>query len=331
MGLSASYFDGKTSRKLNVEFSVEGGLARISGDVERRCPLGQLRVSEPMRHVKRKITFPDGAFLEIGDTAEFNRLLAATGHRDSLVARAQQSWRGAVLACVAAVAILAALYLYGLPAAAKLIARTLPENVERGIGRETLALLDQRFLSPSRLPEARRNAIATRFQFLAPPYPGAPARQILFRQSRIGPNAFALPSGQIILTDEIVTLFDNDDAVMGVLAHELGHVHERHLLRRIIQSSATGAAITMLTGDLSIILAGLPTLILDLKYSRAAELEADDYAIAMLKANGISLSSLATAFEKLESRSDSEVSPYLASHPSTAERISRIRDAGPLH
>lgn len=359
MGVAANYYDGKTSRRMRVELAVQDGIASISGDVERHCPLGELRVSERVRNAMRKVTFPDGAYLEILDRHGFDALLHETGHRDSLVVRLQQSWRGALAACAATIATLVLGYLYGLPLASEAIAKALPEKVERMVGSETLEFLDNRFMAPSKLPEERRAAIIQRFTALTRPLTDAPTYEIIFRKSKIGPNAFALPSGQIVLTDEIIKLVDNDDAVIGVLAHELGHLHERHLMRRIIQSSAIGAAATALFGDVSSIVATVPTVMLDLKYSRDAEREADDYAIAMLKKNGIPLSNLALLFEKLlekeerdhndekddksaKANPDAQVTKgnkdaadvqgddatvYLSSHPSSRERIERIRKA----
>ncbi len=324
MGIPAYYFDGKTSRRLSVELAVEAGIASISGDAERHCPIAELRVSERVRNAARKVTYPDGAYLEILDGPAFNLLLAATGHQDSLVVRLQQSWRGAILAWVVTIGVLVLGYLYGLPAASELIAKSLPEKIERAIGSESLSFLDSRLFAPSQLPAERREAIVSRFNGLQLPAGERPAYEIVFRKSKIGPNAFALPSGQIVLTDEIVKLVDNDDAVMGILAHELGHLHERHLMRRLIQSSAIGAAAAALFGDVSTIVATVPTLMLDLKYSRDAETEADDYALAMLKANGISPSSLTYLFEKLGEKSG-DPPPYLSSHPPPAERAERMR------
>lgn len=332
MGVAAYYYDGKTSRRMSVELTVHDGIASISGDAERHSPLAELRVSERVRNATRKVTFPDGAYLEIRDKQAFNELLHETGHRDSLVVHLQQSWRGALTACVATVAVLVLGYVYVLPAASEAVAKALPEKMERMVGGESLAFLDSHLMAPTKLPEERRAAITSRFQALTRPVADAPTYELLFRKSKIGPNAFALPSGQIILTDEIVKLVENDDAVMGVLAHELGHLHERHLMRRIIQSSAVGAAAAALFGDVSTIVATVPTVMLDLKYSRDAEREADDYAIAMLKANGIPLTNLAYLFEKLgekdgkQDKSDDPV-PYLSSHPSSKERIERILKA----
>ena len=324
--IPALYFDGKTSRTHRVTLSVEDGMAVISGDAERSCQIAELRVSERARNTSRKVTFPDDAYLEIHDTRAFDALLAATGHQDSIVVRAQQSWRGTLIAFAATLLVLALGYFYGLPLAAEAIVKALPEKMERSIGSGMLEFLDKRILAPSQLPLARQTEIATHFRQLLPPREGAPDYQLVFRKSNIGPNAFALPSGQIILTDELVKLLNNDEQIMGVLAHELGHLHERHLMRRIVQSSAIGAVVTVIFGDVSTIIANIPTLMLDMKYSRDAEREADDYAIAMMKTNGISLSQLASGFEKMQTQ-EKEPSPYLSSHPSTTERIEHIRNA----
>ena len=327
MHIPASYFDGKTSRKHSVELSVqENSVAILRGDIDAQWPIADLRVSERLRNGARKVTFPDGAYLEVLDNAAFNALLADTGFQDSLVVRMQQSWRGSLLALALTLTILVLGYLYGIPAASKVIAFALPEKVERNIGRESLAFLDGHVFLPSALPAVRREAIVRRFRALAPPRKDAPAYEIVFRKSKIGPNAFALPSGQIVVTDEIVTLMNDDEAVMGILAHELGHLHERHLMRRLIQTSAIGAVATVIFGDVSAVVANIPTLLLDMKYSRDAERDADDYAVALFKANGIKLSSLARVFEKLGEKADGPV-PYASSHPASAERIQRILSA----
>ncbi len=66
--------------------------------ITRRVPLTELRVSEPLSHAPRIVTLGDGAFCEIADNAAFSQILAASGHRDSLVVSWQSRWRGAVVA-----------------------------------------------------------------------------------------------------------------------------------------------------------------------------------------------------------------------------------------
>lgn len=326
MGIPAFYFDGITSRRHEVMLTVLAGMARIDGEAHRQAALSELRVSERARKAPRKITFPDGAYLEVQDNAALAAVLSETGHHESLVVRMQQSWRLAICALLATVAVLVLGYLYGLPAFSRAVAYALPAKAERTIGSETLHYLDKDLLSPSALPAQRRKELEARFRALVPPAAGAPHVELVFRKGKIGPNAFALPSGQIVLTDEIVNLVEDDDAVMGILAHELGHLHRRHLLRRLIEVSTVGIVATTLFGDVSSVVANIPTVMLDMKYSRDAEREADDYAIAMLKANGIPLAKLAMVFEKLSAKVG-EPPAYLSSHPVSAERIARINEA----
>jgi Zn-dependent protease with chaperone function len=254
-------------------------------------------------------------------------------------AAAAQRSRRMLAAAGAAAGVLLAGYLWLLPAAARWAADSLPPQTERQLGQGVLAVFDGRIFLPTELPVTRQQELATEFGRLLPPRDGAPAWRLVFRRSRVGPNAFALPSGDIVLTDEMVKLMPDDLALMGVLAHELGHLHQRHLTRRIVQSSAIAASSALLLGDVAPVLAMLPALALDLKYTRDAEREADDYAVAMLAQNGIAPGHLADAFVKLRQAEvrrqggsgDGGRPPdaYLATHPDSAERIARIQAAQP--
>ena len=329
--LTGSYFDGVTSRAHRVTLAVRDDAVHLTGDAQRSTPLAEMRVAERIARAPRKLTFPDEATFEADDQAALDALLHATGHRDSIVVRAQQSWHSALAAICVTAGVLAVSYLFVLPAAADLVAHNLPVSVERQIGKGTLALLDRHVFSPSRLPEARRGELAARFARLVPPETvdgPAPEWHLVFRKSRIGPNAFALPSGHIVLTDEMVELLQDDDgAVMATLAHELGHLHGRHLTRRLVQGSVVAAAGLLISGDASSLVAGLPALALDLHYSRDAEREADDYAVALLERNGLPLVYLERVFQAFQSMEQDgpHVPAYLSSHPDTADRLARVR------
>lgn len=328
--LDAVYFDGRSSRLHRVTLQVCDGVAQVRGDAERDSPLGELRVSERSVHALRKITFPDGAYLEVRDLGALAALLHSTGHADSWVVRLQQSWRGALAAAAGTLAVLGFGYVYVLPAAADLLARNMPAGMERKLGQGVLATLDKHMFAPSAFSEQRMAALSERFRQLRPADGEAPDWRLVFRKSRIGPNAFALPSGDIVLTDEMVRLLDDDEAVMGVLAHELGHLQQKHITRRIIQGAVVGTSAAMLFGDVSSLLTTAPAALVDMKYSRDAERDADDYAIAMLRRNGIPLEHLLKVFEKLnefEQKRGLKMADYLSSHPASEDRIERVRAA----
>ncbi|MBV7537330.1 M48 family metallopeptidase [Duganella sp. sic0402] len=328
--VDAAYFDGHSSRLHRVTLQVRDGVAQVRGEAERDSPLAELRVSERSVHALRKITFPDGAYLEVRDLQGLASLLHSTGHADGWVVRLQQSWRGALAAAVGTLAVIGLGYVYVLPAAADLLARNMPASMEQQLGQGVLATLDRHMFEPSRFSEQRMAALSERFRQLQPPGGEAPSWRLVFRKSRIGPNAFALPSGDIVLTDEMVRLLEDDEAVMGVLAHELGHLHQHHITRRIIQGAVVASSAAMLFGDVSSLLTAAPAALVDMKYSRDAERDADAYAIAMLRHNGVPLEHLLTVFERLhkfEQQHGLEMADYLSSHPAGAERIERVRAA----
>ncbi|ANJ71540.1 M48 family metallopeptidase [Ralstonia insidiosa] len=343
----ATYFDGRTSRAQPVRLAVEAGEAALfdtDGTLLRRAALPTLRVSERVKHAPRLITFEDGAFCEIADPAEqaaLNTLLQRTGHQEGLVVRAQNSWKLALGALIVTVLVLVIGYRYGLPWGAKVVANMVPQRVELQLGRGTLRALDERWLKPSKLPEAQQARIRARFAALRAPK-ATHTYNIVFRDAgSLGANAFALPGGDIIVTDALVKLVGEGDGLTGVLAHEAGHVEYRHGLRQLIQSSAIGATAALLFGDVSTILSGVPAAMLTLRYSRDYERDADHYAALLLQDNGLSVGAFADVLQALEdthggtrkaggvkksdTASDDDASAFFSSHPLTRERIDTLR------
>ena len=327
--VEARYFDGRSSRAHAVQLSVENGNLDIAGDeIVRREPVSELRVSEPLAHAPRVVTFADGAFCEIADNAAFSLILAASGHRDSLVVTWQNRWRGTFVAVFALLAFLFVVYRWVLPVAAEYAAVRVPIAWEERLGREATAFLEKRVFSATQLSQERRDTLIDRFDAIAPETGRDYA--IHFRASKIGPNALALPGGVIYVTDELVELAPDDDAVIGVLAHELGHIEQRHLMRRLFASAAVAAAAAVLFGDVSTVVAALPAILIDLDYSRAMEGEADLYAVDVLRANNIATGSLATLFERMQKAHDKrgpkgDWPTYLSTHPPTPERVELFR------
>ena len=157
-------------------------------------------------------------------------------------------------------------------------------------------------------------------------------------QTRLGPNAFALPGGTIVVTDEMLQLLaGRDDVLLGVLGHELGHVQRRHGMRLLVQATLIGTAASIAWGDFSAVLAAAPALLGQSAYSRDFEREADDDAVSLLRANGLSPVVMVELFQRLAARRAApgaadkggafDLGIALASHPADAERVQRFREA----
>ena len=68
--VDANYFDGRTSRVHAVRLSVHENTLALEGDgIVRREALADIRVSEPLMHAPRILTFSDSAFCEVADNA----------------------------------------------------------------------------------------------------------------------------------------------------------------------------------------------------------------------------------------------------------------------
>jgi Zn-dependent protease with chaperone function len=331
--IEAGYFDGKTSRRHSVRLQANPqGIDLVADGGTRHIVRADVRVSEPIGGAPRTLTFPDGSYCEAPQGAELNALLAALDHSDGAVARWQNSWRLAAAGVIVLLVLLAAGYRWGLPWVAERVAPLVPPTVVTAMSDQVMQALDGRMLVPSQLPAERQQAIADGFRRMVAGDPALAGSRLLFRSApRAGPNAFALPDGQIVLFDELVSLADTDDEVLGVLAHELAHVKYRHGLRQLIQSSVVAAIAASYFGDVSSLLSGLTALVLESKYSRGFELEADAFGANMMRRDSRPTDGLAAMLEKMErahetkSTSGQSHADWLSSHPDTAERIARLR------
>lgn len=148
-------------------------------------------------------------------------------------------------------------------------------------------------------------------------------------------NAFALPGGWIYINRGVIERSDNLAELAGVLAHEIGHVEERHgaemMERQQAANIGLNAAYILLgraPGQLEqagIQVAGTAVFA---GYSRGAENEADEVAVDLLIRSGIDPNGLTTFFMELLEESggnSSALSQWFSTHPLTEERIAHVR------
>ena len=300
-----------------------------------RAPLDPARVSERFDAAPRVIALNRGVMLEIPDEdGRFDRALADAGVAATPVQRMQRLWPAAVAALAGLVMIMAAAYMHGIPAAAHWLAWRLPAGFEQKIGDAVLVELDARMFKPSALPAERQAALAERFAAAARGAAPDVAYRLEFRTADgpAGANAMALPGGTIVLLDGLVAMTHDDDALIGVLSHELGHVAGKHSLRQLLQSVGVGAVAGLLWGDFSGVIANVPLAFGVLHYSRGFERDADAFALGVLGANGISTHPLDDFFGAMDrrARERGRAAPpaFLSTHPPTDERRQRLREAG---
>ena len=352
-GVSAEYFDGRSAAAHVVIVTRENDALRLAGGgVNRLVPLRDLQWPERTRHGPRIAYLKSGGSLQCADSAAWDALARECGRHDSAVVRAQRSWSWVIGAVVAMVVIVWALFEWGVPWAARAALAVVPPSVDQSIGEAALNQIDERLMQPSVLPRAQREPIAAAFAkaVAALPRGSEPAYTLVFRKSKVGPNAFALPGGTMVLTDELVTLVKGDtDVIVGVLAHELGHVRHRHGMRMLVQASAIGVLASVIVGDFNSLLAAVPVMLGQASYSRAAEREADAESVRVMRAAGISPAAMVRFFEAVtayrETRDagqagdaasapkaprasgDSWLGIAIASHPADAERVQFFKDA----
>jgi predicted Zn-dependent protease len=143
-------------------------------------------------------------------------------------------------------------------------------------------------------------------------------------------NAFALPGGFFYVNKGLILAADNEAELAGVMAHEIAHVAARHAVEN--QTKAGLLEYAALAG--SIFLGGVPGMIYQntagigllgifMKFSRAAEEEADKLGVQYMYAAGYDPGAMATMFEKLEAKNKKKpgfVARAFSTHPAPPDR-----------
>lgn len=149
-------------------------------------------------------------------------------------------------------------------------------------------------------------------------------------------NAFALPGGQVFITDALLSKLKSKGELAGVLGHEVGHVVARHsaehMAKAQLTQGLTGAAVIASydpNDPNSSRNAGLAILIgqlVDLKFSRNDESEADDWGVQFMSEAGYDPRAMLGVMEVLKQASQGGRSPeFFATHPNPENREERIK------
>jgi len=333
----ARYFDGLTSRERVASAHATLTHLHVQSDgLEVSFALNDVTIEPPLSGHRRVLKLPGRARLETDDDAAVSALERQLRRNTglSLVRRLEARPLVALASLVFMLLFLAGFVRYGLPALASGAASVTPLAVLSTLDAETVNAIDARYLKPTHLPAARQQALTREFAAMAKEQGGPYTYRLLFRDGGdlVGANAFALPGGTVFMTDQLVSLARDDRELLGVLAHELGHVRHRHAMRQIYQSVGLTLAFSVVAGDVTSaasVAAAVPALLLTSGYSREAETQADDDAGRWLMQRYGATTPLQDILRRLieqdDDRPTSRVLDLLASHPGEQQRLAHLR------
>lgn len=325
------FFDGKSAKRHDAWVAIIGAEIVIQdepGGVLARWPIAEINLADTKRdgpEVELRLS-DDEAILILSNPSLVARLAKLTPIRTPL-GRLLVYWPQVGLTLLALILAGGILY-YTLPSVSKPIAALIPFEWERAFGEAVLDGIPgaDRTCRQREADEALKRLEERLARVIPLPYP---VRVTIARLEMI--NAFAAPGGFIVIGDKLIAEMASSDELAGVLAHEMGHISERHPMSRavrimglsllfdVLTSGSSGAADAMVQG------AGL---FLILSHSRDDEREADRIAKEALEAANIRTTGLSTFFARLESKhatgSSESMMRWLSTHPSLAERESNL-------
>ena len=151
-------------------------------------------------------------------------------------------------------------------------------------------------------------------------------------------NAFALPGGQVFLTEALLSRLQTTGQLAGVMAHEIGHVVGRHgaehMAKAQLTQGLTGAAV-LATYDPdnpgsrnSAAMVALIGQLINMRFGRADELESDRLGVRFMSEAGYDPRAMIEVMRILaESGGGGRQPEFFSTHPNPENRIARIEEA----
>ncbi len=328
---NASFFDGYVERRRAVSL-VFGPALEITenGALVAAWPYAEVRRLPPPGGVMRlkALGAPKGAWLEIDDpqtqTEIARHCLLLLGEKDA----PNPEGRKRFIYGLAASVMFGAFLWSGVPRMAGLIAPAIPVDWEKKLGESADEEARKTFSGKScNAPKGMEalQKISRRLQAAA--HLRLPATIEVIASTT--PNAFALPDGKVYLLSGLLNKAHSQDEVIGVLAHELGHLEHRDHLRRIIETGGAAMLVSLVFGDVTggsaMIMVG--NSVFTAAYSRENEAEADAFAAKTLGALGRPAKPMGELLVRITGADGGGPSSILHDHPLSADRLEALNAA----
>lgn len=314
-----------------LEFILKDDMGIIAEDLELETIQG-----------RRDIYFTDGrlftAFYDF--PPDFAR--EVRGVAEPTATRVEVIVPKSVLSITAVLMLFAAGMVFAVMNLGTTVAPLIPRDVEAAIGQSSYQSMRGFILKPTQLDQEKRDELTDRMNEMIT-IAGLESRpELHFHSSvRLGANALAFPGGPIVLTDELVRVLDDETLIMTVIAHELGHVEDRHSLKQIIDAIGLVAmSFYLFGGDESIIaeLSAFGVNYWGYKNSRDFETLADEHGLDILHVNAIGPEAFVETLEKIHAHLCAQTkqsgdacieaagTSWYSTHPGFTDRIAAIRN-----
>jgi predicted Zn-dependent protease len=325
MAYKAAYYDGMHAISNEVSVTLTAiGVYFSSENLQNNWDYGDIIISERPEHM-RPLTLTHGkqhaARLVIEDSSLYTLLKRRLPKNQTPRISIAIDIPSLLAWSAAAAVLLWGLYMFA-PIFTSYVAKNLPPSWEEEIGKRTVQVLtyDKQVCDSPKCDQALK-AITDR---LSPSLPEDLNYSVqIVRDGEM--NAFAAPGGRIIVFSGLIEKAGTPEELAAVIAHELGHVVERHPIQGFVHALGFGLLAGFIMGDGgSVSAAAISNGLLQLHYSRELEERADRLAIEYLQRANIGTHGLVAFFERLQKKNpanDNRIFDYISTHPSTADRI----------
>jgi len=339
------FFDGETARPYTVilesRVTVLALVDADTGDERAAWPLYRMRsLPRPDKHAPLTLALQDSVHdpdrysearlvLEDRQAADWIAELCPDLHKTPpfgwRAARPYLIWSGA------AVASLAFLFWIGIPLLAGMLVHTVPERAQLALGAvvesQVIRLLARQEGKPEDAIICRAPGGQAELEVVVAALTGADADSLPVTVTVLDVdhvNALALPGGRILIFNGLLDFAEHPNALAGVIAHELGHIVEKHPLRGALEKGAAGAVIGILLGDVlgGAIITAAVEYATSAAYTRDMESQADAFALNAMNELGWDVKPFAAFFENLAVKQPGPegMLQILSTHPPSEDR-----------
>jgi len=279
------------------------------------------KVSVPLGKTPYRLNFANGDSFETMDHGQVESLLLGLSQRGSgWLHRLERNWRWVLISLLLLITLLGLSWVYGTRWAASWVAPLVPQQAIEAMDESALRFMHET-LADTQLTSAQQ----LRVEGLVEQLPKQQRIVVkMFAVEDMGANAFALPGGTIVITDELVERL-TDNELLAVMLHEVGHVEARHGMQSVLYAMGNSLILAIWLGDVGgaveeLILSG-PVVLQQLSYGRDMEREADAISARYLESKGISAGCLGSALQKISEGDEEPMGNYFNTHPSSKERV----------